>query len=44
MQSREKIILHLELLYEIKEKKIEIRNTIVKETILFWQEKLNSSI
>tara|TARA_R110000744_G_scaffold358178_1_gene465203 strand:- start:35 stop:169 length:135 start_codon:yes stop_codon:yes gene_type:complete len=44
MQSREKIILHLELLYEIKEKKIEIRNTIVKETILFWEKKLNSSI
>ena len=43
MQSTEKIMLHLELLYQIKPKKIEIRNTIVQETIRFWEKKLELS-
>ena len=40
MQSTEKIMLHLELLYQIKHKKIEIRNKIVQETIRFWEKKI----
>lgn len=43
MQSTEKIMLHLELLYQIKHKKIEIRNKIVQETIRFWEKKLELS-
>ena len=43
MQSTEKIMLHLELLHQIKHKKIEIRNKIVQETIRFWEKKLELS-
>jgi len=43
MQSTEKIILHLEVLYQVKPKKIEIRNKILQETIRFWEEKLKLS-
>ena len=43
MQSTEKIMLHLEVLYQVKPKKIEIRNKILQETIRFWEEKLKLS-